>query len=158
MQEGRDTSTMLIRHVLMAALALACGIAVSAGTFAFLLVIGVVPRMIKKMNLADKIMCCENMIVLGVLLGGVFSVIEWTARLPLAWLGHAVMGMYGLIAGIFVGCIAVALAEILNTFPIMFRRMYINRGLSLVMIAMALGKMVGAFYYFFFGFGLPKYW
>ena len=27
-----------------------------------------------------------------------------------------------------------------------------------VMIAMALGKMAGSFYYFFFGYGLPKYW
>ena len=60
--------------------------------------------------------------------------------------------------GILVRCIAVALAEILNTFPILFRRLYINRGLSGVMIAMALGKMAGSFYYFFFGYGLPKYW
>lgn len=149
---------MLIKHVLIALVTLACGIAVSAGTFAFLLVIGVVPRMIKKMNLADKVICLENMIVLGVLTGAVFSIIEWEARLPVPWLGHLLLAVYGLIAGIFVGCIAVALAEILNTFPIMFRRMYINRGLSYVMISMALGKMVGAFYYFFFGYGLPKYW
>ena len=27
-----------------------------------------------------------------------------------------------------------------------------------IMIAMALGKMAGSFYYFFFGYGLPKYW
>lgn len=149
---------MLTKHILMALVALACGIAVSAGTFAFLLVIGVVPRMIKKMNLADYVVCLENMIVLGVLTGAVFSIIEWEARFPIAWIGHLLLSMYGFIAGMFVGCIAVALAEILNTFPILFRRLYINRGLSYVMIAMALGKTVGAFYYFFFGYGLPKYW
>lgn len=149
---------MLIRHIAMALVMFACGIAVSAGTFAFLLVIGVVPRMIKKMNLCDRIITLENMIVLGVLTGAVFSVIEWEARFPVAWIGHLLLAMFGFISGIFVGCIAVALAEILNTFPIMFRRMYINRGLSYVMIAMALGKMIGSFYYFFFGFGLPEYW
>ena len=149
---------MLIKHILMALTVLACGIAVSAGTFAFLLVIGVVPRMIKKMNLADRILTLENMIIFGVLTGAVFSVIEWEARFPVAWIGHLLLGMYGLVAGMFVGCIAVALAEILNTFPILFRRMYINRGLSYVMIAMALGKTVGSFYYFFFGYGLPMYW
>ena len=109
---------MFLRHIFMAGLATACGIAVSAGTFAFLLVIGVIPRMIKRCNFGERILMVE----------------------------------------IFVGCIAVALAEILNTFPILFRRLYINRGLSGVMIAMALGKMAGSFYYFFFGYGLPKYW
>jgi stage V sporulation protein AB len=57
-----------------------------------------------------------------------------------------------------VGCIAVALAEILNTFPILFRRMSIKRGLSFMMLAMALGKMAGSLYYFLCGYGLPKYW
>lgn len=149
---------MLTRHILMAFVSFACGVAVSAGTFAFILVIGVVPRMIRKMNLADKVICFENMIVLGVLTGAVCSIIEWEARLPFAWIGHLLLGVYGFVAGMFVGCIAVALAEILNTFPILFRRLYINRGLSFVMIAMALGKTIGSLYYFFFGYGLPKYW
>ena len=149
---------MLTRHILMAFVSFACGVAVSAGTFAFILVIGVVPRMIRKMNLADKVICFENMIVLGVLTGAGVSIIEWEARLPVAWIGHLLLGIYGFVAGMFVGCIAVALAEILNTFPILFRRLYINRGLSFVMIAMALGKTIGSLYYFFFGYGLPKYW
>lgn len=149
---------MLTRHIFMAFVSFACGVAVSAGTFAFILVIGVVPRMIRKMNLADKVICFENMIVLGVLTGAVLSIIEWEARLPVAWIGHLLLGIYGFVAGTFVGCIAVALAEILNTFPILFRRLYINRGLSFVMIAMALGKTIGSLYYFFFGYGLPKYW
>lgn len=149
---------MFLKAVLMALITFACGVAVSAGTFAFLLVIGVIPRMIKKSNLADHIFTIENMIILGVLTGAVFSVVDWEARFPLAWLGHFLLALYGLSEGIFVGCISVALAEILNTFPILFRRLYIKRGLQLVMTAMALGKMTGALYYFFFGYGLPKYW
>ena len=141
-------NTMFLRHIFMAGLATACGIAVSAGTFAFLLVIGVIPRMIKRCNFGERILMVENTVILGVLTGAVFSVV----------LAHVILGAYGTAAGIFVGCIAVALAEILNTFPILFRRLYINRGLSGVMIAMALGKMAGSFYYFFFGYGLPKYW
>ncbi len=149
---------MFLRPVFMAVIATACGIAVSAGTFAFLLVIGVIPRMIKRCNFGDRILMIENTVILGVLTGAVFSVVEWKARFPMEWLAHVILATYGTAAGIFVGCIAVALAEILNTFPILFRRLYINRGLSGVMIAMALGKMVGSFYYFFFGYGLPKYW
>lgn len=151
-------SMMFLRHILMAVITFACGVGVSAGTFAFLLVIGVIPRIIKKSNLGDRIFTIENMIILGVLTGAVFSVIEWKQQFPLVWVGHLLLALYGLSAGIFVGCISVALAEILNTFPILFRRLYIKRGLQLVMTAMALGKMSGALYYFFFGYGLPKYW
>lgn len=158
MRGGRGMNMMLIKHILMAFVTFSCGVAISAGTFAFLLVIGVIPRMIKKTNLADRIFTIENMIILGVLTGAAISVIDWKARFPIVWLGHLLLALYGLSAGIFVGCISVALAEILNTFPILFRRMYINRGLQYVMAAMALGKMCGALYYFFCGYGLPKYW
>ena len=67
MLEERGMSTMFLKHILMGAVTFACGVAVSAGTFAFLLVIGVIPRMIKKSNLADRILSIENMIILGVL-------------------------------------------------------------------------------------------
>ena len=149
---------MLISHLLIGLLAITCGIAVSAGTFAFILVIGVVPRMIKKNNMGNHIFEIENSIVFGVMVGAIFYVFEWKARFPISWMAHVMIAIYGLAAGIFVGCIAVALAEILNTFPILFRRLYINRGLSWVMIAMAFGKLAGSMYYFFCGYGLPKYW
>ena len=114
--------------------------------------------MIKKNNMGNHIFEIENSIVFGVMVGAIFSVFEWEARFPIPWMAHVMVAIYGLAAGIFVGCIAVALAEILNTFPILFRRLYINRGLSWVMIAMAFGKLAGSMYYFFCGYGLPKYW
>ena len=73
-------SMMLISHILIGLLAIACGIAVSAGTFAFILVIGVVPRMIKKNNMGNHIFEIENSIVFGVMVGAIFSVFEWKAR------------------------------------------------------------------------------
>lgn len=145
---------MFFKHLLLTVIAGAAGIAVSAGTFAFLLVIGVIPRMIQRCRLGERIFLIENTVILGVLTGAVFSVIDWRAKLPVPGLAHFVLAVYGASAGIFVGCIAVALAEILNTFPILFRRLYIHRGLSLVMVAMALGKTAGALYYFIFGYVL----
>lgn len=71
---------MFLRHIFMAGLATACGIAVSAGTFAFLLVIGVIPRMIKRCNFGERILMVENTVILGVLTGAVFSVMEWKAQ------------------------------------------------------------------------------
>ena len=56
-------------------------------------------------------------------------------------------------AGIFVGCIAVALAEILDTFPIFFRRLHLKDDVGTVMLfVMAIGKMLGSLFYFLTGY------
>lgn len=105
------------------------GCAVSAGTFAFLLVIGIVPRMLRRTNLFNRILTVETSIILGVIVGNVMSL--WERAHPgegtfqgqgMLYVGHFLLAGYGLSAGVFVGCIAVALAEILDTFPILFRR------------------------------------
>lgn len=135
---------MLIRHIFMGLIGLASGFAVSAGTFAFLIVIGVIPRMIGKCNRAAEVLHFETAVILGGIFGNIISVFL-NIRLPF---GPLFLCLYGLSAGIFVGCIAVALAEILNTFPIAFRRMGLKTGLGWVMICMALGKCAGSFYFF----------
>ena len=120
---------MWIKHLFLGFIGLASGVGVAAGTFAFIIVIGVVPRMIAKCNRAESTILFENMIVLGGIFGTIMSVFT-DISLPV---GH---------------CIAVALAEILNTFPIIFRRFQIKEGLSWIMLFMAFGKCAGAFWYF----------
>lgn len=136
---------MLAKHIFLGFCGLAAGVAVSAGTFAFLIVIGVIPRMIGKCNRAAETLHFENAVICGGIFGTLMSVFP-SISFPL---GPLLLCVYGLSAGIFVGCIAVALAEILNTFPIMFRRINLKVGLVWAMYAMALGKSVGAFFYFF---------
>ena len=111
---------MFLNHILLGFLGIAFGGAVAAGTFAFVIVIGVVPRMIGKCNRAANTLCFEQAIILGGILGNIVSVFL-QMHIPLGQVsGHIFLGLYGLSAGMFVGCIAVALAEILNTFPILF--------------------------------------
>ena len=131
---------MLIEHIFLGFCGLAAGLAVSAGTFAFLIVIGVIPRMIGKCNRAAETLHFENAVILGGICGNLASVFL-QIRIPF-------LCVYGISAGIFVGSIAVALAEILNTFPITFRRMGLKVGLFWVMLAMAAGKVAGSLYYF----------
>ena len=50
--------------------------------------------------------------------------------------------------GIFVGCLAIALAEVLDGIPIFTRRMRLRKGLNTIMISVALGKMAGALLFF----------
>ena len=87
----------------------------------------------------------ENAIILGGILGNLATVFL-DIRLPF---GHAFVGLFGISAGIFVGCNAMALAEALKTFPIIFRRMKLKVGLSYLVLAFALGKTLGSLLYFF---------
>jgi stage V sporulation protein AB len=136
-------------HGIMGALGFCAGAAVSAGTFAFLLVIGILPRMMCKANVKEHVLLLENIVIAGVIYGNIKSTVSWSLALPF---GHAAAALFGLSAGIFVGQIAAALAEILHTFPIMFRRLHLKEGLEWVMAAMALGKLLGSLFYFFCGY------
>lgn len=135
---------MLIKHIFLGFIGLAAGFGVSAGTFAFLIIIGVIPRMIGKCNRAAETLHFENAVILGGIFGNLASVFL-NLRFPF---GPLLLCIYGLSAGIFVGCMAVALAEILNTFPIVFRRAGLKVGLFWAILAMAAGKLVGSLYYF----------
>lgn len=135
---------MLSSQIWLIFLGLTFGIGVSAGTFAFIVAVGVVPRMIGKTKTGKYTILYENMIWLGGTIGCILSVF-----LELRWmLGSTVLILFGGCAGIFVGCLSMALAEILNTLPIAFRRLQIKRGLQYAVLCMALGKTCGAFYYF----------
>ena len=65
---------MWIKHLFLGFIGLASGVGVAAGTFAFIIVIGVVPRMIAKCNRAENTILFENMIVLGGIFGTIMSV------------------------------------------------------------------------------------
>lgn len=56
---------MWVNHVILALMGLFAGFAVSAGTFAFLIAIGVIPRLIGKSNTARAVFSYETMILLG---------------------------------------------------------------------------------------------
>lgn len=146
---------MFLKSVLASVICFGAGIGVAAGTFAFLLVIKVLPRMIQKARLEHKIIYIENVVIKGVIFGTVFSLFHWKKKWLFALLGKTLLTFFGLSAGIFTGCIAVALAEILDTFPIFFRRLHLNQELSeALLFLMALGKMAGSLFYFFGGYGI----
>lgn len=135
---------MWIKHLFLGMVGVISGAAVAAGTFAFIMIIGVVPRLIGKCHRAAGTMCFENCIISGAVFGCIWSVFS-EMSIPF---GKWMVSVYGLSAGIFVGCIAIALAEILNTFPIIFRRTHLKEGLFWVIFCLAIGKTCGSFYYF----------
>ena len=146
---------MLLKSITLLMIGLCSGLGVAAGTFAFFLVIRVLPRMIQKAKLNHKVIFIENVVIRGILFGTVLSLFTWRKKWLFALFGKTLLSIYGLSAGIFAGCIAVALAEILDTFPIFFRRLKIQAHLAEgLLFVMALGKMAGSLFYFLAGYGI----
>lgn len=125
------------------------GALASAGVFTVLSSISLVPRFAGKTRTAGEIRLYENMIILGTIWGGVTSLTSDPFRIGVpGWLGMPVLIAIGIFSGMFVGCIALAVAEMLDSFPIFFRRIKLKQGISLIVFFIALGKLCGSLVYF----------
>ena len=56
---------------------------------------------------------------------------------------------FGIFAGIFAGCWAMALAEILNVFPIFIRRIKLIKCIPYIILGLAFGRGLGALLFFY---------
>ncbi len=147
---------MWIKYAFLLVTGASAGLLISGGVFTVLFVIGLIPRFAGKTHTGDKIIWYEESVIWGTIAGGIFSLFErwfdfWrffdeTGSL----LGLSVSGIF---AGIFVGCLALAIGEMLNTIPIFTRRIGFRHGLGLAVTSMALGKFAGSLYYFWVGLG-----
>ena len=143
---------------------LAGGTAVSGGVFTTLIAVGLIPRFAGKTHTAKHIFLYEEMVVCGTIFGSLVSVFfpfltfaEWVEEMPLLqviypYVGISFLIIYGLFAGIFVGCLALAIAEMLDSIPIFTRRMKFRHGIGIVILCMAIGKTLGSLLYFLKGF------
>jgi len=133
----------ILSHILAILLGLGTGLVVAGAVFAFITIVGVVPRMAQKTKTERHIKVYETAIVLG----GIFGTLAglFTFRLPLGNIG--VVGL-SLANGIFFGALAMSLAEVLNVIPILTRRARLQQGMFYFVMAIALGKFVGALMYF----------
>ena len=139
-----DWIKMPLRSLVLAFVGVSAGGIVAAGVFAFLAIIGVFPRLIGKTHTSSHIWLYETIIILGGILGNIFFL--YGIRIPF---GGWLLPVFGLFGGIFVGCWSMALAEILDVFPIFVRRVKLLRGIKYVILGVALGKGIGAFVFFF---------
>ena len=130
----------------MALIGLSAGSIVAGGLFGFVVSLGIVSDFADRTGTADRIGLYEDAVAVGGVLGNLVLLydIPLTAISPL-------MGVFGIFSGIFVGCWALALAEVLNVFPIFLRRINVTKGIGFVILGIAIGKVLGALVYFFFG-------
>ena len=136
---------MWVRHFFLGLMGLTSGFAVAGGTFALIVAISVVPRIIGMSRTAKEVLRYENMIIAGGILGNLITVFT-DMSIPF---GRPMLVLYGLCSGIQVGCLVMALAEIMNVFPIVFRRLKLKIGMRWVITSLAVGKVLGGLWYFF---------
>jgi len=119
------------------------GLVVSGAVFAFITIIGVVPRMAQKTKTERYIKVFETAIICG----GIFGTITGVVNLSLH-IGTVSVVLLSLGNGIFFGALAMSLAEVLNVIPILTRRTRLQHGMTYFVLAIALGKLAGALIYF----------
>ncbi len=122
--------------VLVPLVGLAEGLAVGVAFVAVLTVLQVVPRVIQLCG--GSPWRYEVALALGAVLGALNEAIPLTA-----WAGWALIPA-GLLSGAFVGMVSAAIAEVTAILPLAGRRLGIGRWLLALIVALALGRAVGA--------------
>ena len=122
----------------------------AAGVFTVLTAVGLVPRFAGKTHTARKILLFEEMVIFGTILGCFVSIFPEYCQVSEPWraIGGLLQGSFGLFAGMFIGCLALAIAEMLDSIPIFARRIGFRHGIGLAVFSVAIGKLVGSFFYF----------
>lgn len=134
----------ILKYLILILLGIGGGTVISGAVFAFIAIIGVVPRLAQKTKTEKYIMVYENAIVTGGIFGAFTILFDY--YLPI---GTIPAMLYSLSIGIFYGCLAVSLAEVLNVIPILARRTMLTKGIKYFVLAIALGKALGAVLYYF---------
>ncbi len=142
---GKGKVLMLTSQILLGLIGLSAGFAIAGGTFAFITWLGLITRFATKTNTASRVMLYEDMVTLGAAFGNLIYLYRFTV--PVGSFGAV---MFGLFSGIFEGCISVALAEVIQTFPIFISRAKIRMGTPYILLSLALGKGVGTIIQAFF--------
>ncbi|MGN1166551.1 MAG: stage V sporulation protein AB [Lachnospiraceae bacterium] len=131
-------------QIILAILGFSAGVAAAAGLFSFIIGLGVVSDFADRTHTGEHILLYEDSIALGGIIGNIFIVYQLSVPG-----GGWMVPLFGLFAGIFAGCWAMALAEILNIFPIFIRRVKLLRCIPYIILAMAIGKGIGALIFFY---------
>lgn len=130
---------MLINKILYVFFCIIAGSSIAAGFVAFIIMLGVFEKLATNFHAAKLAKRLETLTILGVTTATLIQLFEIN-------LGLGVIGLFifNLLGGIFIGCLAGALAETINLFPILSRRFGVRRLIPYILISASLGKMVGS--------------
>jgi stage V sporulation protein AB len=132
---------MLIKSIILILYGLSAGFVVSAGVFAFITMVGVLIRLAVRTNTAKRVKLYEDIVVVGATVGNIVYIYDLHITV-----GPIGLIIFGIFSGSFIGCLAVALEETLQVFPILATRVKLKLGMPIIVLGLAFGKGLGAFY------------
>ena len=141
---------IFLKNVFLIFFGICAGSVIAAGVYAFLAMIGVFVRLMGRTNTEKKARLYESCIMAGGILGNIFDLYEIPLTLVRGF-GAYFLTAAGLSVGVFVGCLAMSLAETLKALPTVSRRIGLAMGLQYLIFGIAAGKLVGAWLYFWKG-------
>ncbi|SHG65737.1 stage V sporulation protein AB [Virgibacillus chiguensis] len=135
------TMLTILTHLLEALIGFSAGLAVGAGYVAFITILGIVPRLIQLSKTEMFLPIYTACILVGSLFGTYlsFTSVVWNNSVFF-------IAIWGLLQGIFNGMLAAALAEVLNVFPILYKRIGIEKYLLWLLMAIVFGKIAGSLF------------
>ena len=135
---------MFTKYCLLMIFGLGSGAALAGGFFALLIALGITSRFAHQTKTGQYLWLYEMALAAGGIFGTAWYLYNW--QLPIGKIG---LGIYGSAAGIFVGAWAMALTEIIDTIPIFMRRIYLKRGLVVIVWSLAIGHTAGSLLHVF---------
>jgi len=160
-QEGKVRHWMLLKEIFVGFVGLCFGFLSAAGVLTVLLAVGLVPRFAGETHTNKKVFLYEEMVVFGTIIGCILTVFEpymkfadWMVEgvgIPEnVWqiISILILLISGIFSGMFVGSLAVTVAEMLDSIPIFTRRIRFRQGLKALVWSIALGKTFGSLFYF----------
>ncbi|HKM33904.1 MAG TPA: stage V sporulation protein AB [Lachnospiraceae bacterium] len=149
-----------LKYLLLIVSGFSFGSVASAGVFTVLVAVGIIPRFAGKTHTSKKVLLYEDMVIAGTIVGCVLSIFERyfhfgdmlkNLGVPdqvITIGGTIIVVLFGLAAGMFIGCLALAIAEMLDSIPILARRVSFRHGLGVAVCAIAAGKFAGSILYY----------
>lgn len=137
-----------MKYLLLGITGISGGLVVSAGVFALITSTGMMSRLAGKTHTGEKARMYENAVIFGGAIFNALYVLKISQIFPV-WLAKGMIAFFAFFSGIFVGCLAVSLAEALKSTAIFSRRIKLSTGLSFVVLSVGIGKMIGAMIQFF---------
>ena len=134
---------MVIRCILLAFFGIGAGAVTAAGYFAIIAAVGIINRFAAFTNTSSKIKLYELVLSFGAIIGNLLIIFR-----PSYGLWNWLVILVGVLCGMFTGCFLLSLAEAIKGLPVFLRKAKIQKGISAIIIALAIGKTLGSIFYF----------
>ena len=137
----------IVQIIILSIIGLAGGGIIAAGVFALITTTGVMTRFAEKTHTAKYVRQYENAVAFGAILFNIFWVFE--LNYEGMKLGNQLLALIGLCHGIFVGCLAISLAEGVKCDSYICKKNEVSSRIELYCVKCGSGKRSWSFNLFF---------